>query len=330
MNKQKYDKIYIVCVPHHKTGGTELLHQLVYQINELGGNAMITYPKTSNNLYLNDAFKLYCNEYILLEDVEDNVENLIVYPEIWTSYLKKFKYINKSIFWMSVDNYLKSFLPFKQNVKFIIKHMLGKGFAKSISFSKFPNNIQHFVQSEYARCFLLNKGIESNIIFDLSDYINQIYVTDNVVVEKEDIILYNPVKGIEITKKIIEENKQFSFVPLVNLTNSEVLNLCKKAKLYIDFGNHPGKDRFPREAASQNCCVITNKNGSAKFYEDVSIDDCYKFEDESNIKEISKKIAEVLGNYDELIKDFTYYKNKIKNEKELFKNEVENLFFEVK
>ena len=37
-------RIVVFCSPYYKTGGTELLHQLVYKINELGlANAFICY-----------------------------------------------------------------------------------------------------------------------------------------------------------------------------------------------------------------------------------------------------------------------------------------------
>ena len=37
--------IYVVCPAYFKTGGTELLHQLVYELNNLGKNAIITYQR---------------------------------------------------------------------------------------------------------------------------------------------------------------------------------------------------------------------------------------------------------------------------------------------
>ncbi len=39
----------------------------------------------------------------------------------------------------------------------------------------------------------------------------------------------------------------------------------RKAKLYIDFGYHPGKERMPREACLLDCCLIIGKDGSAKY-----------------------------------------------------------------
>ena len=39
------------------------------------------------------------------------------------------------------------------------------------------------------------------------------------------------------------------WVPLIGMTTEEMRSCMSKSKVYIDFGNHPGKDRIPREAA---------------------------------------------------------------------------------
>lgn len=59
-----------------------------------------------------------------------------------------------------------------------------------------------------------------------------------------------------------------------------------KSKVYIDFGNHPGKDRIPREAAISGCIVITGKRGAAAFAEDVCIPETYKFDESCAKKKI--------------------------------------------
>ena len=82
---------------------------------------------------------------------------------------------------------------------------------------------------------------------------------------KENIILYNRSKGYHLTKKIIKRLPEFTFIPLINCTREQLSALFSKSKIYIDFGNHPGKDRMPREAALNNCCIIVGKNGAANF-----------------------------------------------------------------
>ena len=93
----------------------------------------------------------------------------------------------------------------------------------------------------------------------------------------------------------------------------------KQSKAYIDFGNHPGKDRLPREAAINGCCVITDRRGSAAFSQDVPIPDEYKFEDtDDNIPQIVDKINDTLSNYNNKKHDFDEYRNKILAEHQQF------------
>jgi hypothetical protein len=109
-----------------------------------------------------------------------------------------------------------------------------------------------------------------------------------------------------------------------------VIKTLQKAKVYIDFGNHPGKDRIPREAAILGCCVITGKRGSAAFFEDVPIPDEYKFEDkEKNIPKIIDKIKDCLENYEKRYEDFDYYREVIKNEPQKFIEDLRKIFIKV-
>lgn len=120
-------------------------------------------------------------------------------------------------------------------------------------------------------------------------------------------------------------SKDIEFIAINNMSRAEVVEILKISKVYIDFGNHPGKDRIPREAALLDCCIITNKRGSSLFYDDVSIDSEFQFEDEdSNIPLISGKIKECFYNYENKIKQFSFYKNKIKQEKSIFIEQIKN------
>jgi hypothetical protein len=112
------------------------------------------------------------------------------------------------------------------------------------------------------------------------------------------------------------------------MSSSEVSDLLNKAKIYIDFGNHPGKDRLPREAAISGCCVITNKNGSAKNKFDIPISSIYKLDDTSRsfFKEFESLALEILGDFVFHSSNFDEYRLKIFNEQKVFKNQVINLF----
>lgn len=330
INVKKDSIIYVLCPAYIKTGGPELLHQLVFTLNKNGIKSYITYYniKSEDKNYTNSDFKKYVNSYKLIDEIIDINNNMVIIPETNVELIRMFKNVKKVIWWLSVDNYeihhnfkmrkekngLLSAL--KMKILDILTHK-NKDLYKAD---------YHLCQSYYAIDFLERKGINNSIY--LSDYINDLYLNIKVdYSKKEDIVLYNPKKGFEFTKKLIEKCPSINWVPIQNMTTDEVKNLLLKSKVYIDFGNHPGKDRFPRETAMCGCCVITGKRGAAKFEKDVPILKEYKFDDkDENIDKIIDKIKECLNNYNKKIKNFDNYRDFILNEKKKFTDDVKSIF----
>jgi hypothetical protein len=184
----------------------------------------------------------------------------------------------------------------------------------------------HFHQSEYARQFLDLLSFEN--IFPLSDYIsNAIFSSIDQNFPREKFIAYNPKKGFEFTKKIIQTFPSIRFVPLINMTKDQVCQTLKQASLYIDFGDHPGKDRIPREAALLGCCVITSRNGSAGNEKDVGIPDEFKFvKSENNLQAIGEAMSTCLSNYTVQTVKFEDYRSRIFKEKDIFSEEIKSVF----
>jgi hypothetical protein len=346
-------KIYVVAPANTFTGGPELLHQLVYHLrNNLNLDAYMYYIPSSILDPVHSAFKKYGNPFV--REVKDKKENLIIVPEIIDGIktLKNFSNIRKAIWWLSVDNFYLSFilnskknlflpravnklifLLFKKRI-FDIQEIAYRKIRKNqLNLNKFKairDADYHFVQSYYAMKHLEEKGIEKNKIFYLSDYLNEEFLkTQTDLSQKENIVAYNPKKGFAFTRKIISSAKDIKFIPLINMTRDEVIKTLQRAKVYIDFGNHPGKDRIPREAAILGCCVITGKRGSAAFYEDVPIPNEYKFDDiEENIPAIVDKIKDCFENFEERYKDFKYYRQVIKEEPKKFVEDLKKIFIQ--
>lgn len=330
--------VYIYAPAGVVTGGSELLFQLADLLNKNGKCAYIVYVGEKKHNIPED-YKQY--NVLLQEKVDDLEHNIVV---IYEGMFNLVKTISKSqilLWWLSVDLMFHSaakFLSMKDIFIFspklfirvlgirigrlLIKHK--NDFKNNISLNDLKRiNTLNAYQSIYAQNFLYNKGFSE--VFSLSDYINTDFF-DNKCNKKENIVLYNPKKGYAFTKKIIKSNQDIQFVPIVNLTRQGVINLLKKAKVYIDFGFHPGKDRIPREAALCGCVVITSKSGSAFYFEDIPISSDWKFETNyKNIPEISRKIKYVLDNYEEASKSMQYYCRKIQSEKEQFEREVKLL-----
>lgn len=328
----KISKVYVLCPAKLATGGPELLHQLSFKLIEIGIQAFMLYIPADAEDPIHPYYKHY--SIPIAREVENSAQNLLVIPEALPGmiYDKRFSQMQKVIWWLSVDNY---FYALEVLIK---RHSYKKTFKlKNIfNYYKIPylkwiskkKKISHFVQSVYAKDFLQKHKIK-NISY-LSDYLNKDFLngtsneTDFI---KQNIVLYNPKKGLDFTKQIIQNAPHIKFLPIENLSPAEVSQLLLTSKVYIDFGNHPGKDRFPREAAMMGCCILTNKKGAANFHEDVPISEEFKFIDnKENIAQIIKKIENCFEFYKVEAKKFENYRKIILNEQEQFTSDIKKLF----
>ena len=341
--------IYIACPAGLATGGPELLHQLCNVLDRNGFNAYMYYTNyVKGKNPVPDEYAGYNNRYVT--QIDDNDQNIIVIPETMFDLYCKIKKCRKIFWWLSVDFFWHSVTPrWLRGVKktiALLENKIGKNkvtvfmdetfmhvqkgvINKKINILKKDRRTFHLVQSKYAEEYCYSIGIDTDRVMYLSDYLNQGFLksadSDNLI--KENIVLYNPKKGWGFTQKIIEKADDICWMPLIGLTRNQMIDCLKKAKVYIDFGNHPGKDRIPREACVCRCIVITGRRGSANYFEDVPVDEAYKFNDtDDNINNIIKCIKDCFDNYDERKNDFDFYRKKIYMEKDKFENDVVKVF----
>lgn len=324
-------KVYIVAPPVKASGGPELLHQLCAVLNQQHINAQMFYwdrnhPERRYANPIHPRFYQYNDTYT--EQIEDSDRNLLIVPEGITAPLKKYFYIQKCIWWLGANNY---FCFNEDTIPDVIYHWLRRGLHLPVQLSfaqikKIP--VYHLAQCQYIIKFLEQKGIKE--VEYLSDYINDDfikYAEQNRKCERKNIILYNPKRKQKILKKLQRRNTALRFMPIQNMTQDEMRKLMSSAKIYVDFGRHPGKDRLPREAALCGCCVITSTLGSAGFYEDVPIPAEYKFvRNAKNIDDILNKINYIMDNYEQESRKFDNYRNYIKSEKTKFFADVGRIF----
>lgn len=324
--------IYIFCPPNFATGGTELLHQLSYKLNQIGINALMYYNNASDSENLiHPQFTKY--RPIITKDIIDEPQNIIITPEIYIDFhLDTFKKIRKVIWWLSVDNYLDPLLRKLEGKKkkpfFNLKKLMGRYRFADVNFLK-KRKFHHLVQSQYAKDFLQGKGI---LPFEyLSDYLNPTFFDHNrESFKKADFVAYNPKKGFEFTSRLISAAPHLNWLALENMSPEEVKTSLTRSKVYIDFGHHPGKDRFPREAAMMRCCIITGTRGSAKNTEDIPLPDGFKFnETSSNIDDIIIKIEQCIIDYENQFLLFEDYCNKIQQEEENFDKDLRKIFIKI-
>lgn len=304
---------YVVCPAGIVSGGPELAHQFCYELNELGVKAKMFYLKTGSLLPVDmsapEKYERYNTNPVTNQADVEREDSIVVYNESMTSYIPFYQKCRKVLWWMSVDNYLKD------------------------SYKLPPEEVReyvdfHLVQSRYAYDYVKNiLGVsEENILF-LSDYIHmdfyKKYFPEGF---RQNMVLYNPKKGYEHVKPLIDMMPEVEWVPLINLSEEQLIKIMQVAKVYIDLGNHPGKDRIPREAVLGGCCIITNKQGSAAFWEDVPIPEKYKFERfTEQYEDMKALILDICDNYDEHSKIFNAYRQWIAGERTRFTQDTVNV-----
>lgn len=291
------------------TGGTELLHQFSKCLSECGIENYMIYPDRDGiHCPTPPTFEKYGVKYI--SRYIDASDSVLVLAETQIHFIDECKKGTAMIWWLSVDNY---FHAYRGRIREDNVDIFGL---------KEKKNVVHFVQSHYAKEFVNSYFSMDNCYF-LMDYIND-EITEYALMNhkryvRERICLYNPKKGYEVLKPIIEAcKKDITWIPLIHMKPLEIAETMCKAMVYVDFGSHPGKDRIPREAAVCGCCVLTNQKGSAGYDEDVVIPEQCKIEDTSNVSVVLAKIYDLIDNYDDRIEQYATYRDIIRREKSEF------------
>ncbi len=351
----KNSEIFIVCPANVDTGGPMCLHQLADRLRK----------KFKKKVYMsyfpyklkNPIHKNYKHLKIpFTKKIPDFKRNVLIIPEFYEAIeiSKKYRNIQKGLWWLSVDFYLYHRFIYKNNsiLRSIIKipykiiYLINK-----ISYHYFGNlslfrylkliylnipfynvfrienidiNLSH---SEYQFKTLKDKNINSNF---LSDSINNKYIIASKKISiknKKDIICYNPRKSSIFFEKFIKLNPDIKFIPLIGLNLNQLITILSKSKIYMDFGFHPGQDRLPREAALLKNCIITNKEGSAAIFKDLPIADEFKFNERRNSnKKIREKIDQIFYSFPKELEKFRSYRKILHSQEKKYIGQIANLF----
>lgn len=314
-------KIYIACPGNAHTGGPELLHQTCSLLIQYGLNAQMFYTLGNRDNPVNEFYRKYHLPYVW--EVEDDPHNVLIFYEMIDALYYEYNRVQKIFWWLSVDNYLRHLSAIISNVA---DNALAAPLPKFFYFQDTEKDTEHWVQSEYARRFVLLNGVHEKNIYVVEDYLSQAFLSKAASVDfdkKEDIVAFNPGKGLNVTRRLINFAPSIDWLPIKNMTPEQVQQALSKAKVYIDFGNHPGKDRIPREAAISGCVVITGRRGAAGNDIDVNIPDEFKFgETDEELYSALEKICEVFQNFKTFYDKQKSYREKILDNKRRFEIQV--------
>ena len=288
-------KIIIIAPGAAITGGPEALHQLAFKIHKLTKCIVGIYY---NGIVKDEVISHYYEKYKIDRVLEIPSDcSAVIIPEVidpLSIYLENAN-IKKYVWWLAANR----IFPMKSY----------KGF-------------RHLFQSNYAMIRLGNLGFNGNL---LSDYLSIDHNNVNLDFKnKENIVLYNGSKSSLMASRLLMLNPRLNLIAIRGFDKIQLIKLFEKAKVYIDFGPHPGKDRLPREAVLKGCVVITNTRGSAGNELDVPIIEKYKIKNEDPAT-VNQLINEIFKDYKSNIINFSNYINIIQNEEKVFNCEINNL-----
>ncbi len=334
----------VVFIPKgSNTGGPECLHQFVGTSRALDFPVYIAYYtgnlKVVEEPYVNNTYSKYFTEGNFAECQITKIKptDYLIFPEVEISHLTRYQQHAIAIWWLSIDNAVG---PVRLSMQRNWGYRLYAGTLATLLRYRIIDNptrlrllypiiasylelrkYQHFCQSYYAFEFFNGILPRRSLLGDFTDLPLDGFKESTPF--KENQVLYNPKKGYEIMEWFIQQFPEIEWIPIQNMTKEEVTALMVHSKVYVDFGNHPGKDRIPREAALCGCIVLTNREGSAAFSEDVGLPDKYKFD--KPLAEHAKIVAlirDIFLNYpNHRNQQMTYYET-VQNEYGAFEEQI--------
>ena len=328
MKVYKNSKIYILSSGDEYTGGTLSLQQLCKALLQLNLDAKLVYVDNENKPTSPELIKL---QMPYTTDIDDDRRNIMIFPETIFMSTLPVQNVQKVIWWLSTDFHFHQL--YHRIGEYITKRRFLQMPSPEINLYRF-NEFEHIAHCEYVYQFLKVNQVPDKKIFMLGDYVSEHFYNGESKVNldaKENIAAYNPRKDHELSPKIIAAAPDLTFIPIQNMSPDEVQNLLARAKVYIDFGFHPGREHIPREAALSHAVVITGMRGSAGNDIDVPLPPDFKFDDsigndENIIPRIIEKIKYIFENFQTEHDRQNPYREEVLKDPEVFFNNVSKIF----
>jgi hypothetical protein len=333
--RQVFDQVLLLC-PEVKTGGPEALHQLGHQIARHGGTARMVYYAPFSRIEV-DGDILRCHAEAspmpahftqyhpqVLAETRLTRDTLVVFPEPLSRMAAEARGgYQRALWWLSLDNALP------QNPELTDEASARALFAD-------PDLI-HFHQSDYAMRFLRDHGAAQ--YFPLTDYTDPQFVhrshvaSENPpITERRDVVCFFPNKGGDLAARFLDGigllRHPIEVVPIRDMTKAQVRDTLFGARLYLDFGHHPGKDRVPREAAIAGAVVLLHDTGAARCFPDHPLPGDYKFtEADIETGALHRRVDAILDDPAAHVAAQRVYRQAILLERERFDLDVRGFFF---
>ncbi|MCW2540420.1 MAG: hypothetical protein JWN95_2145 [Frankiales bacterium] len=314
-------RMIVMCPDGPVTGGVEALHQLVDSARRQQIPASICYYPGGRTEVV-PAYAHYDIE--VSASVPDASDVLVVVPETSPYVLSVLGRARTAMWWLSVDNYFSTIgVPTPDPTAPVEDPEILRDLLRPDS------RVIHVTQSDYARSFLQRRSVRSTM---LTDYLSSAFVDRAQLLQKQpkkDLVLFNPRKGLAFTERLMAASAGvLEWQPIQGLSAGGVADLLGEAKLYVDFGEHPGRDRIPREAALSGCCVITGRRGAAAHPIDVPIPDRFRL-DESRGDVVDTFVGlarDTIDRFDLVTEEFAPYREWIAGQQDAFAEQTRALW----
>lgn len=290
------------CPANCATGGPECIHAFVSELNKTGKvHARIWYWDIKSYPPMPQEYEAYGCEYVT--EMPEGFNGVLIVPEVYAHRVLPFTNCTRVIYWLGLDAYAGW-------------HRSDRG-----AFLADPDII-HIAQSEYA--YDLLRQLKVKHLYKCVDLLNAEFYEPYKEQPRSDVVLYNPAKATPFQHRLMDECRGITFRPITGMTRQQVIETMRGSKLYLDFGEFPGRERMPREAALCGCVLITSRIGAAYYDGDFAHD--YKFESkDGHIWAIARVIHYVLDHFTECQKDFKRFRKELRTDEERFKGQVEEI-----
>lgn len=291
-------RVYVYVYRGILSGGPEAIHQLVHELTAQGVEAYLVATPETREWPVAREYDGYGCRYAA--EVPDEESSVVVVPEVAISLLGSYRRARPVVWWLSVDHGE----PYASEVGWRTRRRLGR----------LIRSARNLAQSAYARDEIARRqGVRLEM---LSDYITS--TPGDPVPRAPRSVAYNAARGKEPTRRVRERLPDLDWRPIKDLSRDKVDELLRSTVVYLDLGEHPGKDRIPREAAAAGCVVVVGRTGSAVNDEDVPIPGTYKVDWTEAVALLEEVLADpaphVLAQRDHV--------ERIGREREVFRQEV--------
>ena len=331
-----FDTVYVFYPRGLRTGGPEALHQLVDALRKSGQQAfLVPFLGTEKAPRVRDYEVYDAPEAPRAVDVAGNA---VIVPEVWIDLLREFTQAQRMCWWLSID-----YSPVFRIIRSRSDDKAGLGNEhnvsprqrlKDIAISLRPrrelvNTTLHLVQSHYAWAYLYSRlNVVPTLISDYTQLFRIEGFRSEDATDRGRTVAYNPKKGSQLTERVIARTSDIEWRPLINMTADDVYTSLASTAIYLDLGQHPGKDRMPREAAYLGAVTVVARRGAGAFTQDVPLPWQHKVQptDPDFLDKTVALLDRVLTEPQSHHESQATYRSSLLSEKEVFFAEVQRAF----